>query len=58
MTNEIDVLKMATMEYDKAIKIKRMNEHYLSSLLVHYTIFVNMLNEITFYYPINLVFLK
>jgi hypothetical protein len=33
MTNDIDVLRMATMEYDKAIKIKRINERLFEQLI-------------------------
>jgi hypothetical protein len=32
MTNEIDILRMATREYNKVIKIKRMNERLFEQL--------------------------
>ena len=32
MTNEIDILKMAINEYDKAIKHKKMNEQLFKQL--------------------------
>jgi hypothetical protein len=36
MTNEIDILKMAINEYDKAIKLKKMNEQLSEQLTSQY----------------------
>jgi hypothetical protein len=55
MTNDIDILKMAIMEYDRTVKIKRMSKRYLSTLQVHYAAFVNIRkNTIALYQKKNL----